>query len=413
MPQLLRIEEPQRAPRPLPPRADKSDVYPLWRLGFRPFFLFGVVFSLFALALWIGFYAGWTPAPATWEPLGGWLSWHRHEMPFGFATAIVAGFLLTAIQNWTSRPSLSGKPLLGLFALWALARLAWLVGAPWPVAAAPELAFLLLLAFATGRLLWRARQSHNYSAPFTIVMMAAADALSIAGLATVNDDWQRNGALAVVWLIVALMTMIGGRVIPFFTQRGLGRAAPRPAPLWLDATLMAAALVLALLSAFGLGATASLVWVAPFALLAVAHAWRLWRWHDRDIWRVPLLWSLHLACLWLAVALAAFALFHAGWLTSSSIALHALTVGAMSGLILAMIARVSLGHTGRPLQASGAMTWAFALLNLGAAARVFVAPYFFMAGLAVATVCWLAAFGIFAWRYAPILLAPRADGKPG
>ncbi|MDR1854211.1 MAG: NnrS family protein, partial [Azoarcus sp.] len=249
MPQLVRSEEPCPYAGFTPRDAGKNDIFPLWRLGFRPFFLFGALFSVAALAMWSLWYMGATPAAEIWEPLGGWLSWHRHEMPFGFAVAIVAGFLLTAIQNWTSRPSLSGKPLLGLFALWALARLAWLVGAPWQVAAMPEMAFLLLLAFATGRLLWRARQSHNYSAPFTIVLMAAADTLSIAGLATANDDWQRNGALAVVWLIVALMTMIGGRVIPFFTQRGLGRAAPRPAPLWLDATLMAAALVLALLSA--------------------------------------------------------------------------------------------------------------------------------------------------------------------
>ena len=394
-----------------PRNTDSDPVFPLWRLGFRPFFLFGSAFGVLCVALWIVAY--WLPQGFQWEPLGGWLGWHRHEMPFGFATAIVAGFLLTAIQNWTSRPSLRGRSLLGLFALWAVARLCWLFGVPWQWTMLPELAFMFLLTFSTGRLLWGARQSHNYSAPATILLMGLADIEFIAGLATGNEQWQYSGAMAVIWLIVALMTMIGGRVIPFFTQRGLNRMAARTVPLRLDLGLMIAAMLLAALAAFGLGVQPGWPFAVLFAALAVAHAYRLWRWYDNGVWGVPLLWSLHAACWWMPLGFAGLAAYHAGWLASSSIGLHALTVGAMGGLILAMIARVSLGHTGRPLQASKAMTWAFAFINLGAAARVFLAPWFFLPGLVVASLCWLLAFGLFVGLYAPILCRPRADGAPG
>ncbi|MDR3086585.1 MAG: NnrS family protein [Azoarcus sp.] len=389
-------------------------VFPLWRLGFRPFFLFGALFGIVGVVLWIFFYADWLPV-LPWEPLGGWLGWHRHEMPFGFAVAIVAGFLLTAIQNWTGRPSLRGRPLMWLFVLWAAARACWLLGVPWQWTLMPELAFIFLLAFFTGRLLWQVRQSHNYSAPGTILLMGLADIESLAGVATGNVAWQHNGAMAVIWLIVALMTMIGGRVIPFFTQRGLGRPQARTTPLRLDMALMIAALVLSALAAFGSGVGVAPQW--PFAVLfmalAAAHAFRLWRWYDHGIWSVALLWPLHLACLWMAVAFVALAAYHVGWLSSSSIALHALTVGAMGGLILAMIARVSLGHTGRPLQTSKAMTWAFALLNLGAVARVFLTDSFPLSGLLISSLCWLIAFGLFVSLHAPILCRPRADGSPG
>ncbi|MDR3212636.1 MAG: NnrS family protein [Azoarcus sp.] len=407
MAELHILQEPGRAtPDAIPGR-------PLWRLGFRPFFLFGAGFGLLGVGLWIAVYAGWlSPAPER-EPLGGWLGWHRHEMPFGFASAIVAGFLLTAIQNWTSRPSLHGRPLLGLFALWLAARLCWLLGVPWQWTLVPELAFFLLLAFAAGRLLWKVRQSHNYLIPITLVAMGLADAETLAGIATGNDAWQYNGALAVVWLIVALMTMIGGRVIPFFTQRGLGRPQPGTGPLWLDVVLMTAALAAAVFAASGLDVAPHGPFAVFFAALAVGHAFRLGCWYDRGIWNVALLWPLHVACLWLVVAFAGLVLYHAGTLPSASFALHALTVGAMGGLILAMIARVSLGHTGRPLQASQGITWAFVLLNLGALARVFLASWFLLPGLILSTVCWVVAFGLFVAIYTPVLCRARADGKPG
>lgn len=391
--------------------------FSLWRLGFRPFFLFGAIFGGLAVVLWVMALLGALPIDlSTWQPLGGWSGWHRHEMPFGFAAAIVAGFLLTVVQNWTGRPGLQGRPLIVLVALWVATRFIWLAGLPWQFAALGEFAFLLGLAGASGYALWKVKQKHNYLAPGIILLLGLTDARALAGVAAERADWQLDAAEAAIWLIVALMTMIGGRVIPFFTQQGLGRQQSTQftgTRLWLDIALMAGALAMALLSVAGYASTAQQPLAVFLAVLAGGHAWRLGRWHDFGIWRVPLLWSLHLACLWLVIGLAGLALFHAGVLPASSFALHALTVGGMGGLILAMIARVSLAHTGHPLRAPSCMAWAFALINLGTAARVFLTLLHYPTGLMLAAFCWFAAFAIFVWRYAPLLCRPRADGLPG
>lgn len=382
---------------------------PLWRLGFRPFFLGGALFAALAVPLWLAALFGLL----NWQPLGGWLGWHRHEMVFGFALAIIAGFLLTAVQNWTGRPGLSGSPLRTLALLWLAARLAWLFGAPWWLAAALELAFAPALAWFVGRSLVQVRQVRNYPVLAVLLLFTLADIEVMAGLARGNETWQRGGVFAALWLVAAMMTLIGGRVIPFFTQRGLGRTAQVPAWPWLDWLLFLGTLLVAVLSALGLTQQPSLFLVPLFGVLAVGHLIRLWRWYDRDLWSVPLLWSLHLAYAWLAVALVGLTLSSLGLGIASSLPIHALTLGGIGGLILAMIARVSLGHTGRALQPPAAMTWAFVLLNLGVAARVLLVPWMPQIGLALAALCWSLAFLAFAWHYGPMLWSARTDGQPG
>jgi uncharacterized protein involved in response to NO len=386
------------------------EIPPLWRLGFRPFFLGGALFGLAGIGLWLVALAG---GLSGWTPLGGWLGWHRHEMPFGFAAAIIAGFLLTAMQNWTGRPSLRGRPLLVLVGLWGAARLCWLLGVAWPLTATVEAAFWGMLAISAGRLLWRTRQKHNVFAPGTILLLGLADALSFAGVAAAQEEWQRHAAMAAIWLIVALMTMIGGRVIPFFTQQDLGQPQRVVAWLWLDVALMAGALALAALAAMGQGDTpGGGAWAFPFGLLAAGHALRLWRWRAPGIGRAPLLWSLYLASFWMILGYGGMMLLHAGYPMPPSIALHTLTVGSMGGLILAMMSRVSLAHTGRPLTASRSVTWAFALLNLGAASRTLLTFWWPLTGIFLAACFWMAAFGLFTLRYAPMLCHPRVDGAP-
>ncbi len=219
--------------------------------------------------------------------------------------------------------------------------------------------------------------------------------------------------IAALWLVAAMMGLIGGRVIPFFTQRGLGLPAQVPAVPWLERLA---------LGGLGHSRAAQCRWVgaAPaalagrvFAAVALLHGVRLARWHDRRLWRVPLLWSLHLAYAWLVLALVGQALWHAGLLSNPSLALHALAVGGMGGLILAMVARVSLGHTGRPLQPPQAMAWAFALLNLGAVARALLPPLLPLGALLLSGIAWTLAFALFVWHYAPMLCRPRLDGQPG
>ncbi|HBO8865323.1 TPA: short-chain dehydrogenase, partial [Pseudomonas aeruginosa] len=199
---------------------------PIWRLGFRPFFLGGALFAVLAIALWLAALAGlWSG----WQPVGGWLAWHRHEMLFGFGVAIIAGFLLTAVQTWTGVPGLQGKPLALLAGLWLAARLAWLFDAPLALLLVLQLSFLPLLAWAIGRSLWRVRQKRNYPVVGLLLLLTLADALVLLGLFEGNDDWQRRASIAALWLIAGMMNLIGGRVIPFFTQRGLGRQQQVPA----------------------------------------------------------------------------------------------------------------------------------------------------------------------------------------
>ena len=385
-------------------------IVPLLRLAFRPFFLAGCGLALLAVPLWLAALNG---SLGDWQPAGGWLAWHRHELLFGFGLAIIAGFLLTAGQTWTGQPGLSGTPLAALALLWLAARIAWLANLPWPLLALLELAFPLIVALLMGAMLWRVRQKRNYPVVLVLLLLTAADAVSVYGLLQGHDGWQRQGVLSAIWLVAAMMGLIGGRVIPFFTQRGLGRVegvAPWP---WLDWLLLAGAALVAVLYAAGPALVAN-VWIGLlFAALTLGHGVRLWRWHDRGLWRVPLLWSLHLAYGWLALACLGMALWHFGVALNPSLAVHCLTIGAMAGLILAMTARVSLGHTGRPLQPPAGMTLAFILLNLAGVSRVLLVLWLPLAGLWLAALCWVGAFALYAWRYAPMLLRARVDGHPG
>ncbi|MCO6060358.1 NnrS family protein [Pseudomonas sp. MOB-449] len=385
-------------------------IRPIWRLGFRPFFLFGTAFALLAVLIWILALHGHTRA---WQPAGGWLAWHRHEMVFGFGGAIIAGFLLTAVQNWTGNPGLRGRSLALLATFWLAARLAWLLGAPLVWLMPLELTFLPAVAIVMGHSLWRVRQRGNYPVVVVLSLLAAADALVLWGLATVNDALQRQGVLAALWLVAALMGLIGGRVIPFFTQRGLGRVQQVKAWPWLDWSALAGSVLLAISFASGLGLQPDTRLAVLCVLIGVANLLRLVRWYDAGIWRVTLLWPLHLAFAWLAVAPLGLAAWHLGLLANPGVAQHALGVGAMGGLILAMIARVSLGHSGRPLEAPRAMGLAFALLNLGAVARVVLLPLAGTAALWLAAICWVAAFALFLRHYAVLLCTPRLDGRPG
>ena len=391
-------------------RQQELAIAPLWRLGFRPFFLGGALFAVLAIGLWAAALLGYLSG---WQPVGGSLAWHRHELPFGFAGAIIAGFLLTAVQNWTGRPGLSGWPLAGLFALWLLARLAWLLDAPLPLLLALQLPFLPLLALLSGRQLWAVHQLRNYPLVLVVLLMAGCEWLLLYGLALGDDALQRRGALAGLWLIAALVSIIGGRVIPFFTQRGLNRLAPVAPRPRLDLLVLVLSLSLALLFACGLVMQPSL-WLLPLLLVLVAlHGLRLWRWYDAGIWRVPLLLSLHLAYAWLPLALLALAAWHIGWLSNVSLAYHALALGTVGGAILAMLARVSLGHTGRPLQPPAVMGWAFASLQLAVMARVLLVPLAPAAGLGLSSLLWVVAFTLFVRHYAVMFWTARVDGQPG
>ena len=383
---------------------------PIFRLGFRPFFLLGALLALIAAPLWVGALLGAWSLPT---PLGGWLAWHRHEMVFGFAGAVIAGFLLTAEQTWTGQPSLSGKPLAVLVVLWLLARGSW--WQPFPIILLLLNAiFLLAVTAAMTRLLWAARQNRNYPIAAVLLLLTATNALTLCGVLQNNDAWQRQGSLAAVWLVLAMITLIGGRVIPFFTFRGLLRTAQVTAWPWLDWSLLAGAVIVAVLTASGLlTQNPNTFGGILLVLLGAGHAVRLVRWFDAGLLRVPLLWSLHLAYAWLVVGCIGLALWSFDLGVLEGQALHALTVGAIGGLILAMMARVSLGHTGRPLELPKGFFIAFVLINIVTLLRVVGPSISYTTAMYLAAAGWSLAFLQFAVVYGPMLCKARTDGHSG
>lgn len=393
---LLNIEEPPAAT----PRG-----FALFALGFRPFYLLASVFAALSIPLWALQFSGLLGRPYLAGPL-----WHAHEMLFGFTLAVIVGFLFTAGRNWANLPTPTGWKLAALAALWIAARV--LVLTPWAAAAAvANVAFPLAAAVGLAVPFIKARNKRNYFFVGLLVMLAAAAAfvhLSQMGLVAAPAGLGIQVALDVVLFIVAVM---GGRVIPMFTNNGVPGAQATRKPAVEKAALGA---VLALLAADTIGLTGAPL--AAVALIAcVAHAWRWLLWQPWKTLRVPLVWVLHLACLWLPIHLALRAGSEFGWVPPS-LATHALTVGAIGGLIIGMVTRTARGHTGRPLRADRYEVACYLLVLLAAAVRVGVplaAPDRTLPAVLGSAALWSAGFGLYAIRYWPVLSRPRVDGRPG
>ena len=376
-------------------------------LGFRPFFLAAGIWAVLLMAVWMLVLLGRLDLGA-WPPM----VWHGHEMVFGFAVAVIAGFLLTAAQNWTGIRTPSGAPLAALFLLWLAGRLGFLIpGLPATLVALVDLAFLPLLAAALALPILKARQLHNYPFPVMLLALAAANALVHLEVLGWTASTASLGLHLAVYVVVTMIVVMGGRVIPSFTDNKLGSRArrwPVIERLVLPSTLAA---LLASLLAPDLLFTALLA-----ALAALVHWVRLAGWYTRKYWSVPLLWVLHLGYAWIALGFALLALSAAGFEGAAGSALHAFTAGGIGVLTLGMMARVSLGHTGRLLEAVPLMTLAFIEVGFAALLRVAI-PLFFpqshAAAMTASGLLWMVGFGLFAVVYAPMLLRPRVDGKPG
>lgn len=399
---MIHIEERRHASVP---------AFALFQYGFRPFFLFAAAHAAVSIFLWVAVWHGGltiaSPLPVAW--------WHGHEMVFGFGLAAVAGFLLTAVPNWTAVGPVRGGRLFVLWAVWLAARvLAWGgEGGAW-LFAVIDLAFLPLLAtmVAPSILVRSAKRNGVFLAMLALLFVANlayhGDAL---GWPVGSAPWGLRLAIGGLLLMIAV---VGGRIVPAFTIGGMRMAgAPleiAPAPR-LD---MVAILSLAAVVALEAGSAAEQVVGAAAAVACVAHAMRLVRWQGSRTWRVPLVWILHVGYAWLPVGLGLKAL--GAWTPAvpATASLHALTAGTIATMILAVMSRASLGHTGRALQASRAVTLAYGLVTLGAVLRV-VAPFtpVELALIALGGSAWALGFAVFAVAYMPILVGPRADGRPG
>ena len=398
MSSLLQIEQPER------PRGPASG-FALWHLGFRPFYLLASGFAALSIALWALQFAG-----ALGHPYLHGSIWHAHEMLFGFALAVVVGFLFTAGRNWSNQPTPTGVPLALLALLWIAGR--GLVLTPWGWAAAiVNAAFPLAAAIGLGMALFAARNRRNYFFVGLLLLMSAATFLFHLGQLGVLHFASAIALQVALDLLLFILVVMSGRVIPMFTNNGVPgvNATRRPA---LERLALFSVLLLPLADALQLPA-------APLiALTAVGCGAHLVRWLLWQPWRtlrVPLVWVLHAAYLWVPVHLLMRALAQFG-VGTASLATHALTVGAAGGMIIGMMTRTARGHTGRPLRASRSDLACYMLVLSAALVRVFL-PWFVPAQTVNAVlgsaVLWSAGFGLYAVTYWTVLTRPRLDGKPG
>ena len=378
--------------------------------GFRPFFLLAGVFAVAIVPTSLLFLLGGMT-------LDGYLdvySWHAHEMVFGYAMAVIAGFLLTAVANWTQRETLIGAPLCALAALWVLGRVAMLYAQrlPFGLPALLDLSFLPLLIAALARPLIATRNLRNYPLLIVLGALFACDVVVHAqALGLLPFGSARVACLLAVDVVLLVVMIIIGRVLPMFTRNATQAQDIRSSSV-LDRACIAAMVVLALSEAAWPRSAIAIIAAALTALLAVARAWH---WGAQHSLRNPLLWILHAGYTWIVLGLGLRALAGLG-LVAGSLATHALTVGVIGTLTLGMMARVGLGHTGRLLEASRSMVCAFCAINLAAVARAllpWLVPSWHVLSLWLAAALWSLAFLLFVARYAPILSAPRVDGKPG
>lgn len=387
-------------------RRRMAEAHPFFRGGFRPFFLGGAAWGLAALILWLLSLAGAVVLPTHFEPV----SWHRHEMLFGFVGAVVAGFLLTAVPNWTGRLPIAGKPLAALFGLWVAARFGVLFSAK--IGALPaallDIGFFLVLAVICGREVLAAK-NRNLPVVGLVLLLGVASALDHASGAGLLGDSAPGWKLGLA-LVVMMISLIGGRITPSFTRnwmakQGIRRGLPSQ-PGRFD---------LLAIGATGLGLMAWLTAppgpVVGALLLAAAtlQAIRLSRWGGIRAASDPLVLVLHVGYAWIPVGLILLALATFGLAVPQSAAVHALTAGAMATMILGVMTRASLGHTGRELTANAATAIIYGLVTLGAVLRV-SAPLGwadYRIAMEVSAIAWGGALLLFLIAYGPILWRPR------
>lgn len=394
---LIPLQEPST--KKIPP-----ETFSLWALGFRPFYLLAAAFAAIAVPVWAMVFAGAleTPIPGMW--------WHAHEMIFGFAAAVVVGFLLTAGRAWTGIDTPADGQLAALAALWLAGRLAMAFGSGLWVAVV-DLLFLPISALALMRVLVKANSRRNYFIGVLPGLLALCNLffhLALGGVLAIDPLAALHFALG---LLVVLESVVGGRVIPMFTFNAV-RGVRQWRNLQLDwAAVLSTAAALALWAAGGAGVVAGIVSL----LAAILQLVRLGGWNPWATRGKPILWILHLSYLWIPLGLLLLACAQFGMLPRTA-AIHAFGIGATGGLIIGMITRTALGHTGRTLVAGGIETAAYVLVQLAVVVRVLtvaVIPAAAIGGIHAAATLWALAFVLYLWRYTPYLLRARADGKPG
>ena len=385
----------------------------LFDYGFRPFFLLAGLWAFAIVPVWLYFYAhhgasfGALPA----------MYWHSHEMIYGFVVAAIAGFLLTAVPSWTGARGFAGTPLFIVVGLWIAGRaaMATVGDGPFWLAAIAELALLPALAALLIPPLFR---SANRNTPLLAVLgvLWLIDAAFLVALKNGDAALATRTMTLASDFVLVLVTVIAGRIVPAFTTNALrrrGETASVVSRSWLEKAVIGSMVAIALVD---VAAPHGQVSGVLALLAAAAHAYRLSGWRSFKTRGESLLWVLHVAYAWLPAGLALKGLWLLGGVEFAMKWQHALTAGVFATMILAVMTRASLGHTGRPLSVSPAITAAYALLTLGVIIRVFggaLWPERYVLAMSIAGLAWVLSFLIYLIVYTPILVGPRADGKPG
>jgi uncharacterized protein involved in response to NO len=399
--QFLHIQQP----------GQKVPSFALFNLGFRPFFLFAAIFAAVSILVWGGLYVyGWPAPHATVAPM----QWHAHEMIFGYAMAVVAGFLLTAVRNWTNIPTLRGSKLAALLAAWLAARVLMLVapGLVLPIAIL-DVGFNIALAIAIAIPLVQAKQMKQLGIVSKIVLLGMANALFYLGALGLLDHGVRWGLYSGLYLILSLIFVMARRVVPFFIERGVGYPVQLTNRTWVDRSSLVLLLLFWIVDVFL--EQAVLAGVLAMGLFAV-HVVRLADWHTPGVWKKPLLWVLFLGY---GGAISGFLLKALTPVVPLPpyLAVHAFAVGGIGLMTVGMMARVALGHTGRSIQEPPRVLAPIFFLLAGAFVVRVLLPMFdavhYVLWVGVSQALWLTAFGLLAVIYAPILIKARVDGQPG
>ncbi len=379
--------------------------YPILGRGFRPFFLLGAVYSVLMLVIWGAHYAGFIDPP---EHLFDFVSWHVHEMIYGYTIAIIAGFLLTAVSNWTARAPVRHLHLLGLCFIWIAGRVVvnFDLGLPsWSIYLIAA-SFLPALAISLSIPLWKSRNKRNFVFLGLLTILYSTQLLFFV-------QESREPLYIAIMMIMVMISLIGGRVIPAFTVAALrrrGEEAKQTPQMKLD-----------IFSLISLIVTAICMVVSPYTILlfvtaiisTIIHIIRMRRYHSKRILNDPMVWILHVGYAWLILGL--FLLSLSGLnVVSMSIALHALTAGAIGSMTLGMMCRVTLGHTGRNLVTTKLTLFIFLAIQISALLRVFgvmLLPEFSEFIIVMSALIWSLCFSVYIWIYAPMLLQARPDSK--
>lgn len=381
----------------------------LLQLGFRPFFLLAGL-SAGLLMLYWGFIFQSGSNYLAYSPI----SWHGHEMVFGYVAAVVAGFLLTAAKNWTGKQTLNGVALLLLVLLWTAGRISALSGGILPLwlISMIDLSFIPVLAVAVALPIIQTRNYRNLVFILILLVYAVSNGVFHLGANAMLENGSTIGIYAGLYTVILIIAVMGGRVIPFFIERGLNNGFTARKRKSIEVSSIVLLIGFAILHIADIDGRLT---AAAALAAAIAHGIRLAGWYHNGIWRVPLLWVLVTAYSWIVLGLLLMVPAELGQL-SLMLAIHAMTAGGIGLVTVGMMVRVSMGHSGRQLHAPDSLVLAFIILNLAAVTRVIVPivlPGLYSDAVFVSSMLWAIAFGIFAVRMAPVYWRPRVDGRPG